>query len=264
MQQSLEAGLSVHSHCQTTSAGQSSFELQADRITDMADDLLHFKQIAHRVARNHGCRATFMPQPLFATGRSRISLRFSLGKSEQSEFTGSLLGGFSETAMFAVGGILRHAAALHALTCPSTNSYRLLGPATLSPTRVGYSLQHDQAMIRLPQFHSQLRDKYIEVRSVDATCNPYLALAAIVMAAIDGIQNKIDPESDAARSSDRASVPQSLELAIAAIKEDHQFLLRSDVFSSELIERWTELKAAECEELRHLPHPHESRLYFDR
>lgn len=274
MQALIESGITVqaHRHAAAT-AGQCKFDLSLAPLVKMADQILIFKSIVKSVARRAGKTATFMPKPLFGKHGSGMHTHFSLWKDSRPLFAGGGYAGLSDMAVYAIGGILRHAGALLAFTNPTTNSYKRLLPRSGAPVNLTYSQHNGSACCRIPMYSASPKTKRVEFRCPDASSNPYLAFSAIVLAAMDGIQTKIHPgaplDQDLNELSleERANVPQtpaSLDESLAALERDHDFLLRGDVFSQEFLKTWIEYKRQhEIEPLRSRTHPHEFCMYYD-
>jgi glutamine synthetase len=214
-----------------------------------------------------------MPKPLFQDNGSGMHVHFSLWKGEKPLFAGNKYAGLSEMGLYAIGGILKHAKALCAITNPTTNSYKRLVPGYEAPVNLVYSSRNRSAAIRIPMYSDNPKTKRIEFRCPDSSCNPYLAFSAIVMAAIDGIQNKIHPGDpmdkdiyhlSAAEYEKVGSAPGSLEEALDALETDHDFLLQGDVFTPDVIHYWVKYKREnEVDAIRVRPHPFEFCMYFD-
>jgi len=226
------------------------------------------------VARRHGKTATFMPKPVFGDNGSGMHCHQSLWKAGKPLFAGDGYAGMSELGLHYIGGILKHAKALAALTNPTTNSYRRLVPGYEAPVNLAYSSRNRSASIRIPVVAgNSAKARRIEVRFPDATCNPYLAFAAMMMAGLDGVINKIDPgdplDKDIYALSPEElknvpTMPGSLTEGIDALRKDHEFLLRGDVFTQDLLETWIDYKIErEVDPVRLRPVPYEFYLYFD-
>ena len=269
-----ECGLTVECHHhEVGTAGQCEIDLKFAPIVEMADQLILYKYIVKNVARKHGKAATFMPKPVFTDNGSGMHTHFSLWKDGTPLFAGDKYAGLSEMALHAIGGILAHAPALVAMTNPTTNSYRRLVPGFEAPNRLAYSSRNRSAAVRIPMYSPSPKAKRIEFRCPDPTCNPYLAFSALMMAALDGIQNKIDPGNPLDKniydlppeeSRKVPTTPGSLEESLQNLENDHQFLLKGDVFTEDVIQTWIEYKReVEVDALRVRPHPHEFHLYFD-
>jgi glutamine synthetase len=270
----LEAGLDVECHHhEVATGGQCEIDLRFDRIVHMADQMCIYKYIVKNVARKHGLSATFMPKPLFSDNGSGMHTHLSIWKDNQPLFAGDGYAGLSEMAMHAIGGILKHAAAILAFTNPSTNSYKRLVPGYEAPVNLAYSQRNRSASVRIPVYSPSPKAKRIEFRCPDPSCNPYLAFSALLMAAIDGIKNKIDPGNPLdvniydLEPEEAALVPQtptSLEGALQALRDDHDFLLAGSVFTPDVIDTWIDYKMEnEVDQMRLRPHPHEFMLYYD-
>lgn len=269
-----ECGMAVECHHhEVGTAGQCEIDLRFRPLVTMADHLTMYKYIVKNVARRHGKTACFMPKPLFQDNGSGMHTHLSLWKDDQPIFAGNQYAGLSQEALYATGGILQHARALVALTNPTTNSYRRLVPGYEAPNRLAYSSRNRSAAVRIPMYSDSPKAKRLEFRCPDPSCNPYLAFTALMMAGLDGIQNKILPGDpldkdiyDLSREEDRKvpSTPGSLEKALDALEEDHEFLLKGDVFTEDVVAGWIEYKREnEVDPVRLRPHPHEFELYYD-
>ncbi|RYF40376.1 MAG: glutamine synthetase, partial [Cytophagaceae bacterium] len=232
-----------------------------------------FKYIIKNVARRHGRTVTFMPKPLFGDNGSGMHVHQSIWSNNKPTFAGDAYAGMSQTAMWYIGGILKHAAALCAFTNPSTNSYKRLVPGYEAPVNLAYSSRNRSASIRIPMLSQNPKAKRLEVRFPDPSCNGYLAFAALLMAGLDGIQNKIDPGQALDKDiyglspeelAEVASTPASLEEALAALEKDHAFLLKGEVFTKDAIEMWVKYKREkETKPMSMHPVPMEFALYYD-
>ncbi|CUS77238.1 L-glutamine synthetase [Candidatus Kryptonium thompsonii] len=269
-----QCGLEVEAqHHEVATGGQCEIDFRFAPLVKCADNLLIFKYIVKNVARRHGKTATFMPKPLFGDNGSGMHCHQSLWKNGQPLFYGNGYANLSEIALYYIGGILKHAPALCAFTNPTTNSYKRLVPGFEAPVNLAYSQRNRSAAIRIPTYSSSPKAKRIEVRFPDGSCNPYLAFAAMLMAGIDGIINKIDSGEPLDKDiyalppeelKNVPSTPGSLEEALRALEKDHDFLLRGDVFTEDVIEAWIKYKwEKEVNQLRMRPHPYEFVLYFD-
>jgi glutamine synthetase len=262
----------VHHH-EVATAGQTEIDMRRDELVKMADNLVKFKYITKNVAKKHNKTVTFMPKPIFGDNGSGMHVHQSLWKAGKNLFYGNGYAGLSEMAMYYIGGLLRHAPALCALTNPTTNSYKRLVPGFEAPVNLAYSQRNRSASIRIPMYSSNPKAKRIEFRCPDPTCNPYLGFAALLMAGIDGIVNKIDPgkpldkdiyDMTPEQLKDVPSAPGSLSESLAALEKDHEFLLRGDVFTEDLIETWIEYKTTkEVQPMQLRPHPFEFSMYYD-
>ncbi|MFH1477720.1 MAG: type I glutamate--ammonia ligase [Verrucomicrobiota bacterium] len=260
-------------HHEVATGGQCEIDMRFGPLVHMADAMLKYKYIIKNVARKYNKTATFMPKPLFGDNGSGMHVHLSLWKGNKNLFAGEGYAGMSETAMFAIGGILKHAPALLAFTSPTTNSYKRLVPGYEAPVNLAYSRRNRSAAVRIPMYSTSPRSKRIEFRCPDPSCNPYLAFSAILMAAVDGILNKVDPGEPLDKDiydlppEELAKVPQtpgSLREALKALGKDHAFLLKNDVFTQDVIETWIDYKMQnEVMALDLRPHPWEFALYYD-
>ncbi|MFC1770289.1 type I glutamate--ammonia ligase [Candidatus Margulisiibacteriota bacterium] len=260
-------------HHEVASGGQGELAIKCSPLVQIADNLLKYKYVVKNVAHKHGKTATFMPKPIWNDNGSGMHVHFSIWKDGKNLFAGDGYGGMSELAMYAIGGILKHAPALLAFTNPSTNSYKRLVPGFEAPVNLAYSRRNRSAAIRIPMCHSSEKTKRFEFRCPDATANPYLCFSAILMAGIDGILNKINPGQPLDKDiydlppEELENVPQtpaSLTDALKALEKDYEFLLKGDVFTEEIIEAWINYKLKkEVEAIESRPHPWEFALYFD-
>jgi glutamine synthetase len=260
-------------HHEVATAGQAEIDMKFKPLLEMADSLMLYKYVVKNVARAHGKTVTFMPKPVFGDNGSGMHCHQSLWKGGKPLFAGNEYAGVSQLCLWYIGGILRHARALAAITNPTTNSYRRLVPHYEAPINLAYSSRNRSASIRIPMYSPSPKAKRIEVRFPDPTCNPYLAFTAMLMAGLDGIENKIDPGSPLDKDiyslspeelANVPTMPGGLEESLAALKEDHEFLLKGDVFTADAIETWIEYKYdKELQQVRLRPHPHEFELYFD-
>jgi len=240
---------------------------------DMADALLKYKYVIKNTAKKYGKTVTFMPKPLFNDNGSGMHTHMSFWKGNKNLFAGDKYAGLSETALHAIGGLLKHAPAILAFTNPTTNSYKRLVPGFEAPVNLAYSSRNRSAAIRIPMYSTSEKAKRLEFRCPDPSSNPYLGFSAMTMAAIDGIINKIDPGSPLDKDiydlppEEAAQVektPGSLREALGALQADHEFLLKGDVFTPDVIETWIEYKLHhEALALDLRPHPWEFALYYD-
>ncbi len=274
MQTLIDCGLDVEcQHHEVGTAGQSEIDLKYGPLVKMADRMMIYKYVVKNVAFRHNKTATFMPKPIFGDAGSGMHTHLSFWKDDKPLFAGDGYAGLSQMGLYAIGGILRHAPALLALTNPTTNSYKRLVPGYEAPVNLAYSQRNRSAACRIPMYSNDPKTKRIEFRCPDAGCNPYLAFAALSMAAIDGIENKMDPgepldkdiyDLPPEESANVAKTPRSLEEALHALQADHEFLLRGDVFTKDVIDTWLDFKRSnEVEPMRLRPHPYEFCLYFD-
>jgi len=270
-----EVGVDVEAHHhEVGTAGQCEIDLRFDTLTSMADKFLKYKYIIKNVAKRHGKTATFMPKPIFQDNGSGMHVHQSVWKEGKNVFYGS--GGYadlSETAIYYIGGILKHTPALLGFCAPTTNSYRRLVPGFEAPINLIYSQRNRSAAVRIPTYSSSEKAKRVETRFPDASCNGYLAFAALLMAGLDGIQNKITPPDPIDKDlydlapEDMANVkspPGSLEDVLNALEADCEFLLKGDVFTKDVIDTWLNYKRSEeVDAIRLRPHPYEFAMYFD-
>jgi glutamine synthetase len=260
-------------HHEVASGGQCEVSLRYAPLLKAADNLLLYKYVVKNVAARHGKTATFMPKPLWNDNGSGLHLYLSLWKKGANLFSGNGYAGLSDTALHALGGILRHAPALLAFCCPTTNSYKRLVPGFEAPINLAYSSRNRSAAIRIPVHAPHPESKRFEFRCPDAAANGYLAMSAMLMAALDGIQQRIDPGRPLDKDlydlspdelQDVPRTPISLEESLRALRNDHEFLLRGDVFTEDVIDTWIWYKTEkEVEALRQRPHPFEFALYYD-
>lgn len=269
-----DSGIPVERHHhEVASAGQCEINYKFSELVQSADDMQWFKYVVKNTAREHGKTATFMPKPIFEDNGSGMHVHMSLWKDGKPLFAGNSYAGLSELALYFIGGILKHAPSLCAFTNPTTNSYKRLVPGFEAPVKLAYSFKNRSAAIRIPNSGDNPKSKRIEFRTPDATANPYLAFAALIMAGIDGIQNKIHPgdpldkniyglpPEEAAKV---PSVPASLNEAMNCLTSNHDFLLRGEVFSEDFINNWLEYKRdKEILPMQMRPVPYEFMLYFD-
>ena len=263
----------VHHH-EVGTAGQAEIDMRFDSLVSMGDKLLKFKYAVKNVARRHGKTVTLMPKPIFQDNGSGMHVHQSVWKEGRNQFfEAGTYGDLSDTALHYIGGILKHAPALLALTNPTTNSYRRLVPGYEAPINLIYSMRNRSAAVRIPVYSSSEKAKRIETRFPDPTCNGYIAFSALLMAGLDGIQNKITPPGPLDKDlydlppEEKAqidSTPADLAEALDALENDHEFLLKGDVFTKDVIENWLSYKREnEIDAIRLRPHPWEFALYFD-
>ena len=242
MQTLIDCGIDVEAqHHEVGTAGQSEIDMKFDNLVTMADKVMMYKYVIKNVAKKYGKTVTFMPKPLFGDNGSGMHTHISIWKGGEPLFAGNGYAGLSDMALYAIGGLLKHAPAILAFSCPTTNSYKRLVPGFEAPVNLAYSQRNRSAAIRIPMYSPSPKAKRLEFRCPDPSCNPYLSFSAILMAAIDGIQNKIDPGEPLDKDiydlspEELENVPQapgSLEAALAALRADHEFLLRGDVFTA--------------------------------
>jgi glutamine synthetase len=269
-----EAGVEIEAqHHEVATGGQCEIDMRFSPLVEMADKMCIYKYVIKMVAKKYGKTACFMPKPLFQDNGSGMHTHFSLWKGGKPLFAGDGYAGLSQMAMWAAGGLIKHAAAILAFAAPSTNSYKRLVPGYEAPVNLAYSRRNRSAAIRIPMYSPSPKAKRLEFRCPDPSCNPYLTFAAILMAGIDGIQNKIDPGKPLdvniydLEPEQAAAVPQtpgSLEQALKALEDDHEFLLKGSVFTPDVIRTWIDYKMAnEVDALRLRPHPYEFAMYYD-
>ncbi|MEE9125458.1 MAG: type I glutamate--ammonia ligase, partial [candidate division NC10 bacterium] len=269
-----ELGIRVEAqHHEVATGGQAEIDMRFAPLTRMADNLMMYKYVVRNVARKHGKTVTFMPKPLFGDNGSGMHTHQSLWKAGQPLFAGHGYAGLSELALHYIGGILHHAAALCAFVAPTTNSYKRLVPGFEAPVNLAYSSRNRSAGVRIPMYSPSPKAKRVEVRFPDNTCNGYFAFTAMLMAGLDGILKKIDPgapldkdiyELPPEELAEVPAVPGSLAEALDALERDHEFLLKGDVFTEDVIETWLSYKRTkEVDPVRLRPHPYEFVLYFD-
>jgi glutamine synthetase len=265
--------IEVHHH-EVATGGQCEIDMRFAPLLKMGDQMMMYKYIVKNVARKFNKVATFMPKPIFEDNGSGMHVHQSLFKNGSNVFfdpKGYAL--ISETAKYYIGGLLKHAESLSAICSPTTNSYKRLVPGFEAPVNLVYSARNRSAAVRIPMYSDNPKTKRIEYRPPDNSCNGYMAMAALLMAGLDGIENKIDPgkpfEKDTYHLSGKEAtslktVPSSLEQALNALEKDHKYLLKGDVFTKDVIEVWLDYKRTkEVDELRLRPHPYEFNLYFD-
>ncbi|MHC1767872.1 MAG: type I glutamate--ammonia ligase [Verrucomicrobiia bacterium] len=259
-------------HHEVATAGQAEIDYRFDTLLRAADAMMVYKYVVKNVARRHGKTATFMPKPLFGDNGSGMHTHQSLWKKGKPLFAGNEYAGLSQMALYYIGGLLKHASALCALCSPTTNSYKRLVPGYEAPVNLAYSSRNRSAAIRIPTYSENPKAKRVEYRPPDPSANPYLCFAALLMAGLDGIQNKIDPGEPMDKNlyelppEEMAKVPQvpgSLSDAIVHLERDHEFLLKGDVFSRDFLEMWIANKRKDSDALRLRPHPYEFYLYYD-
>ncbi len=263
----------VHHH-EVATAGQCEIDMRYNSMTTMADSVMMYKYVVKNVARAHGKTATFMPKPLFQDNGSGMHVHQSLWRDGQNLFADpNGYAGLSELGRFYIGGLLAHSPALLAICAPTTNSYRRLVPGYEAPVNLVYSKRNRSAAVRIPMYSTNPKTKRIEYRPPDPSTNPYLAFAALMMAGLDGIENKIDPgapmdvdlyELPSAKAKKIKQVPGSLEDSLDALERDHDFLLKGDVFTQDVLDNWVEMKRKkEVDAVRLRPHPYEFYMYYD-
>ena len=266
-----EMGLDVEvHHHEVGTAGQGEIGARFNTLVKKADEVQIYKYVVHNVAHTHGLTATFMPKPIVGDNGSGMHVHQSLSKNGENLFVGDLYGGLSETALYYIGGIFKHARALNAFTNPSTNSYKRLVPGFEAPVLLAYSARNRSASCRIP-YVANPKGRRIEIRFPDSTANPYLAFSAMLMAGLDGIQNRIHPgdpgdkdlyDLEPEEEKQIPTVAHSFDVALEALDQDRGFLLAGDVFSNDYIDAYIELKMEEVTRLRMATHPVEFDMYY--
>ena len=270
----INAGIDVECHHhEVATAGQGEIDMRFDTLVNSADKMMKYKYILRNTAYKAGKTVTFMPKPLFGDNGSGMHTHQSLWMKSKPLFAGKKYAGLSEMALFYAGGLLKHAPAVLAFAAPTTNSYKRLVPGYEAPVNLAYSQRNRSAAVRIPVYSNSPKAKRLEFRPPDASCNPYLAYAAMLMAGLDGIKNKIHPgeplekdsyELSAEEAAKVPSVPGSLEGVLAALQADHRFLLEGGVFTRDLIDTWIAYKIKnEVDPIRMRPNPFEFHLYYD-
>lgn len=265
-----EMGVPVEKHHHEVAPSQCELGIKFAPMVDSADNLQLYKHVVHNVADAYGKSATFLPKPIYGDNGSGMHCHQSLFKSGKPVFAGDKYAGLSEIALFYIGGIIKHARALNAFTNPSTNSYKRLVPGYEAPVLLAYSARNRSASCRIP-FAKSPKGKRVEIRFPDPMANPYLAFSAMLMAGLDGIENKIHPGDAMDKNlyelppEELAGIPTvcgSLREAIENLRTDHEFLLKGDVFSKDMIEGYVDLKMEEIEAFETMPHPIEFEMYY--
>lgn len=260
-------------HHEVATGGQAEIDMRFSPLVNMADKVLLYKYVIKNTAFKYGKTVTFMPKPLFNDNGSGMHTHLSLWKGDNPLFAGDGYAGLSQTALYAIGGILKHAPSILAFSNPTTNSYKRLVPGFEAPVNLAYSSRNRSAAVRIPMYSASPKAKRLEFRCPDPSCNPYLAFSALLMAALDGITNKIDPgdaldkdiyDLPAEELAKVPTTPGSLSDALMALSKDHDYLLKGDVFTKDVIETWIEYKIEnEVNALALRPHPWEFALYYD-
>ncbi|MCR5085420.1 MAG: type I glutamate--ammonia ligase [Succinivibrionaceae bacterium] len=265
-----DLGLIIEAHHHEVAGGQNEIATRFNTLTRKADEVMAYKYVVHNVAEAFGKTATFMPKPLFGDNGSGMHCHQSISQDGRNIFAGNLYGGLSQEALWYIGGIIRHARAINAFTNPATNSYKRLVPGFEAPVMLAYSAANRSASIRIPATHNPAT-AHIEVRFPDCMANPYLAFAAMLMAGLDGILNRIDPGDPMDKNlydlppEEAADIPQvapSLTAALDALEEDHAFLTAGEVFTEDCLNAYLALKRREAEHVNMTPHPAEFELYY--
>ncbi len=274
MQTLIDSGISIEAqHHEVATAGQAEIDMKFDHLVAMADKVMMYKYVLKNVAKKYNKTVTFMPKPLFGDNGSGMHTHASIWKGGEPLFAGNGYAGLSQMALYAAGGLIKHAPAILGFACPTTNSYKRLVPGFEAPVNLAYSQRNRSAAIRIPMYSQSPKTKRLEFRCPDPSCNPYLSFSAILMAMIDGIQNKIDPGEPLDKDiydlepEELAKVPKapgSLEESLAALGRDHDFLLRGDVFTADVVSTWIDYKIKnEVQAMQLRPHPYEFCLYYD-
>ena len=260
-------------HHEVGTGGQAEIDMEYAPLLQMADQFMWFKYIIRNVAKSAGKTVTFMAKPIFQDNGSGMHTHMSLWKDGQPLFAGDGYAGLSDVALHAIGGLLKHARAVLAFAAPTANSYRRLVPGYEAPVNLAMSKRNRSASVRIPMYSASPKAKRLEFRCPDPTCNGYLMFSAMLMAVLDGIENRIDPgdpldrdiyEMTAEELAQTNKTPGSLDEALGALADDHAFLTKGGVFTDDLIGTWIDYKTEnEVEELRLRPHPHEFHLYYD-
>jgi len=270
----MKLGIVVEAHHhEVATAGQAEIDMQYAPLAKMSDQFMWYEYIIKNVARRHGKTVTFMPKPIFNDNGSGMHTHMSLWKDGKPLFAGDGYAGLSDLALHAIGGVLRHAPAILAFAAPTTNSYRRLVPGFEAPVNLVMSKRNRSAGVRIPMYSENPKTKRLEFRCPDPACNGYLAWTAMLMAAIDGIENKIDPgepldrdiyEMTSEELDKYPKTPATLDEAVDALEADHAFLTKGGVFTYDLVETWIEWKREnELREMALRPHPHEFNMYYD-
>jgi len=274
VQNLIAAGIDVEvHHHEVGTAGQAEIDMAFKSLTRMADQLMMYKYVVKNTCYQKGYVATFMPKPIFGDNGSGMHVHQSLWKEDQNLFfSPEGYAGLSDLARWYIGGILLHSPSILAFAAPTTNSYRRLVPGFEAPVYLMYSKRNRSACVRIPMYSNNPKAKRIEYRAPDPSCNPYLAFAAMLMAGLDGIKNKIEPpapmDQDLYELPEEAitklpSAPSSLAESLSALENDHDYLLQGDVFTKDLIETWLSIKKKEVSEINRRPHPYEFFMYHD-
>jgi glutamine synthetase len=270
----MKVGITVEAHHhEVATAGQAEIDMKFQDLVKMADQFMWYKYIIKNVAKRNGKTVTLMPKPVFEDNGSGMHTHFSLWKDGKPLFAGNGYAGLSDMGLYACGGLLKHAPAILAFAAPTTNSYRRLVPGFEAPVNLVMSARNRSAGVRIPMYTPNPKAKRLEFRCPDPTCNGYLAWTAMLMAAIDGIQNKIDPgkpldcdiyELTPEELDKYPKTPGSLTEAIDALEKDHKFLTAGNVFTEDVIQTWINWKREkEINVMALRPHPYEFHLYYD-
>ncbi len=260
-------------HHEVATGGQTEIDLKFDALLKSADAMMLYKYVVRNVANQYGKTVTFMPKPLFQDNGSGMHCHQSLWKDGKPLFAGDGYAGLSQMALWYIGGLIKHGPALSALIAPTTNSYKRLVPGFEAPVNLAYSRRNRSAACRIPMYSASPKAKRVEFRPPDPSCNPYLAFSAMLMAGLDGIENKIDPGQPLDKDiydlgpeelAKVPSMPGSLESALDNLARDYQFLLKGDVFTEEMLNTYIDYKREkEVNAMRLRPHPYEFQMYYD-
>jgi glutamine synthetase len=267
-------GLEVECHHhEVATGGQTEIDLKFDSLIKSADAMMLYKYICKNVANQYGKTVTFMPKPLFQDNGSGMHTHQSLWKGGKPLFAGDGYAGLSQLALWYIGGLIKHGPALSAIIAPTTNSYKRLVPGFEAPVNLAYSRRNRSAACRIPMYSASPKAKRVEFRPPDPSCNPYLGFSAMLMAGLDGIENKLDPGQPLDKDiydlgpeelAKVPSMPGSLETALDALAKDYQFLLKGDVFTEEMLNTFIDYKREkEVNAMRLRPHPYEFQMYYD-
>ena len=270
----IRCGLNIECHHhEVATGGQCEIDQRFDTLVKSADNMMTYKYVVRNVAYLAGKTVTFMPKPLFADNGSGMHTHQSIWKGGKPLFAGDGYAGLSGMALNYIGGLLKHARALSAIIAPTTNSYKRLVPGYEAPVNLAYSRRNRSAACRIPMYSASPKAKRVEFRPPDPAANPYLAFAAMMMAGLDGVLNKLEPgepldkdiyDLSPEEMKSVPSMPASLEEALTCLEEDHEFMLKGDVFSEDLIETFIDYKRKnEADAIRLRPHPYEFALYYD-
>ena len=269
-----KVGMEIECHHHEVATGvQCEIDQRFQPLLTSADRMMIYKYVVRNVANQYGKTVTFMPKPIYQDNGSGMHTHQSLWKDGKPLFAGDKYAGLSQLALWYIGGLLKHAPALAAWIAPTTNSYKRLVPGFEAPVNLAYSRRNRSAAVRIPMYSASPKAKRVEFRPPDPACNPYLAFAAMMMAGLDGVENKIDPGEPLDKDiydlgpeemKRVPSLPGSLEEALSALEKDRDFLLKGDVFSEELVETWIDYKMKnEVQAVGTRPHPYEFALYYD-
>ncbi len=270
----ITCGLNIECHHhEVATGGQCEIDQRFDTLVKSADNMMLYKYVVRNTAHKHGKTVTFMPKPLFADNGSGMHTHQSIWRGGKPLFAGDGYAGLSDTALWYIGGLLKHARALSAIIAPTTNSYKRLVPGYEAPVNLAYSRRNRSAACRIPMYSASPKAKRVEFRPPDPSANPYLAFAAMLMAGLDGVLNKINPgepldkdiyDLSPEEMKSVPSMPASLDEALNCLEADHDFLLKGDVFTEELLEAFIDYKRKnEADAVRLRPHPYEFSLYYD-